>query len=201
METATWTLQKQKQPSIQAASQVAFDFCQNCIYYQCVNSELFSIKLFLPLPHSAPPCPGLFSQQLCGAEQPPSEAPCYLRKLEQAFHSSGSLTLLGLVCRNTNTLPCLKGFPKTEKTLKYSNAENEGNRTTANLDLTFFCLKYQHYFTLQHVLYMESYLCLWNDFTVLSFFLFSYHVYPTCRNTSGILGFSVTVATQATKYK
>uniref|UniRef100_A0A8D0DY44 Nardilysin convertase n=1 Tax=Salvator merianae TaxID=96440 RepID=A0A8D0DY44_SALMN len=27
-----------------------------------------------------------------------------------------------------------------------------------------------------------------------------YHVYPTCRNTSGILGFSVTVATQATKY-
>lgn len=28
-----------------------------------------------------------------------------------------------------------------------------------------------------------------------------YHVYPTCRNTSGILGFSVTVGTQATKYK
>ncbi|XP_043942822.1 nardilysin [Protopterus annectens] len=27
-----------------------------------------------------------------------------------------------------------------------------------------------------------------------------YHVYPTCRNTSGILGFSVTVATQATKF-
>eukprot|EP00069_Balaena_mysticetus_P016655 bmy_09979T0 len=27
-----------------------------------------------------------------------------------------------------------------------------------------------------------------------------YHVYPTCRNTSGILGFSVTVGTQATKY-
>ncbi|XP_013911896.1 PREDICTED: nardilysin [Thamnophis sirtalis] len=27
-----------------------------------------------------------------------------------------------------------------------------------------------------------------------------YHVYATCRNTSGILGFSVTVATQATKY-
>uniref|UniRef100_A0A8C3FCE1 Nardilysin n=1 Tax=Chrysemys picta bellii TaxID=8478 RepID=A0A8C3FCE1_CHRPI len=26
-----------------------------------------------------------------------------------------------------------------------------------------------------------------------------YHVYPTCRNTSGILGFSVTVTTQATK--
>ncbi|XP_006259674.2 nardilysin isoform X1 [Alligator mississippiensis] len=26
-----------------------------------------------------------------------------------------------------------------------------------------------------------------------------YHVYPACRNTSGILGFSVTVATQATK--
>ncbi|XP_065411443.1 nardilysin-like isoform X5 [Chrysemys picta bellii] len=28
-----------------------------------------------------------------------------------------------------------------------------------------------------------------------------YHVYPTCRNTSGILGFSVTVTTQATKNK
>nr|XP_020469652.1 nardilysin-like [Monopterus albus]XP_020469653.1 nardilysin-like [Monopterus albus]XP_020469654.1 nardilysin-like [Monopterus albus] len=27
-----------------------------------------------------------------------------------------------------------------------------------------------------------------------------YHVYPTCRNTSGILGFSVTVETQATKF-
>ncbi|XP_031824993.1 nardilysin isoform X2 [Sarcophilus harrisii] len=27
-----------------------------------------------------------------------------------------------------------------------------------------------------------------------------YHVYPTCRNTSGILGFSVTVGTQATKF-
>ncbi|KAG8132402.1 hypothetical protein E2320_010259 [Naja naja] len=27
-----------------------------------------------------------------------------------------------------------------------------------------------------------------------------YHVYASCRNTSGILGFSVTVATQATKY-
>uniref|UniRef100_A0A8C2MX74 Nardilysin convertase n=1 Tax=Cricetulus griseus TaxID=10029 RepID=A0A8C2MX74_CRIGR len=27
-----------------------------------------------------------------------------------------------------------------------------------------------------------------------------YHVYPTCRNTSGILGFSVTVGSQATKY-
>ncbi|XP_033919880.1 nardilysin [Melopsittacus undulatus] len=27
-----------------------------------------------------------------------------------------------------------------------------------------------------------------------------YYVYPTCRNTSGILGFSITVATQATKY-
>ncbi|XP_075038182.1 nardilysin [Mixophyes fleayi] len=27
-----------------------------------------------------------------------------------------------------------------------------------------------------------------------------YHVYPTCRNTSGILGFSVTVETQASKY-
>uniref|UniRef100_A0AAQ5YKZ9 Nardilysin a (N-arginine dibasic convertase) n=1 Tax=Amphiprion ocellaris TaxID=80972 RepID=A0AAQ5YKZ9_AMPOC len=27
-----------------------------------------------------------------------------------------------------------------------------------------------------------------------------YHVYPTCRNTSGVLGFSVTVATQATKF-
>ncbi|KAM9325165.1 nardilysin [Gastrophryne carolinensis] len=27
-----------------------------------------------------------------------------------------------------------------------------------------------------------------------------YHVYPTCRNTSGILGFSVTVETQANKY-
>ncbi|XP_057696345.1 nardilysin [Corythoichthys intestinalis] len=27
-----------------------------------------------------------------------------------------------------------------------------------------------------------------------------YHVYPTCRNTSGVLGFSVTVETQATKY-
>uniref|UniRef100_A0A8C0KKH1 Nardilysin convertase n=1 Tax=Canis lupus dingo TaxID=286419 RepID=A0A8C0KKH1_CANLU len=30
--------------------------------------------------------------------------------------------------------------------------------------------------------------------------LVGYHVYPTCRNTSGILGFSVTVGTQATKY-
>ena len=28
-----------------------------------------------------------------------------------------------------------------------------------------------------------------------------YHVYPTCRNTSGVLGFSVTVETQATKFK
>ncbi|MEQ2171480.1 hypothetical protein GOODEAATRI_011114 [Goodea atripinnis] len=27
-----------------------------------------------------------------------------------------------------------------------------------------------------------------------------YHVYPTCRNTSGVLGFSVTVETQATKF-
>ncbi|XP_048846106.1 nardilysin isoform X2 [Brienomyrus brachyistius] len=27
-----------------------------------------------------------------------------------------------------------------------------------------------------------------------------YHVYPTCRNTSGILGFSITVETQATKF-
>ncbi|XP_003220332.1 nardilysin [Anolis carolinensis] len=27
-----------------------------------------------------------------------------------------------------------------------------------------------------------------------------YHVYPTCRNTSGILGFTITVETQATKY-
>ncbi|MEE6495526.1 hypothetical protein FKM82_002072 [Ascaphus truei] len=27
-----------------------------------------------------------------------------------------------------------------------------------------------------------------------------YHVYPTCRNTSGILGFSVSVVTQATKF-
>lgn len=154
MEPATSTPQNQKHPLIQAASQVAFDFCKNCIYYQCVNLELFSIKLFLPLPHSAPLSPGLFSQQLCGAEQPPSEAPCYLRKLEQAFHSSRSLTLLGLVCRNTNTntLPSLKGFPKAEKTLKCSNAKNKGNRTIANLDFRFFCLKYQRYFNLQHVL-------------------------------------------------
>lgn len=28
-----------------------------------------------------------------------------------------------------------------------------------------------------------------------------YQVYPTCRNTSGVLGFSVTVETQATKYR
>ncbi|GCB82797.1 hypothetical protein scyTo_0023947, partial [Scyliorhinus torazame] len=28
-----------------------------------------------------------------------------------------------------------------------------------------------------------------------------YHVYPSCRNTSGILGFSITVETQATKFK
>lgn len=28
-----------------------------------------------------------------------------------------------------------------------------------------------------------------------------YQVYPTCRNTSGVLGFSVTVETQATKFK
>uniref|UniRef100_A0A3P8ZQ31 Nardilysin a (N-arginine dibasic convertase) n=1 Tax=Esox lucius TaxID=8010 RepID=A0A3P8ZQ31_ESOLU len=27
-----------------------------------------------------------------------------------------------------------------------------------------------------------------------------YHVYPTCRNTSGVLGFSITVETQATKF-
>ncbi|TSL47684.1 Nardilysin [Bagarius yarrelli] len=31
-------------------------------------------------------------------------------------------------------------------------------------------------------------------------YLTKYHVYPTCRNTSGILGFSVTVETQATKF-
>lgn len=28
-----------------------------------------------------------------------------------------------------------------------------------------------------------------------------YQVYPTCRNTSGVLGFSVTVETQATKFR
>uniref|UniRef100_A0A672PMH3 Nardilysin convertase n=1 Tax=Sinocyclocheilus grahami TaxID=75366 RepID=A0A672PMH3_SINGR len=35
---------------------------------------------------------------------------------------------------------------------------------------------------------------------VLSLWLLLYHVYPTCRNTSGVLGFSVTVETQATKF-
>lgn len=30
---------------------------------------------------------------------------------------------------------------------------------------------------------------------------FRYQVYPTCRNTSGVLGFSVTVETQATKFR
>lgn len=31
--------------------------------------------------------------------------------------------------------------------------------------------------------------------------LLRYQVYPTCRNTSGVLGFSVTVETQATKFR
>ncbi|CAB1324633.1 unnamed protein product [Coregonus sp. 'balchen'] len=31
--------------------------------------------------------------------------------------------------------------------------------------------------------------------------LMDYQVYPTCRNTSGVLGFSITVETQATKFK
>nr|XP_029138610.1 nardilysin-like [Labrus bergylta] len=35
---------------------------------------------------------------------------------------------------------------------------------------------------------------------IKSSFPFRYQVYPTCRNTSGVLGFSVTVETQATKF-
>lgn len=34
-----------------------------------------------------------------------------------------------------------------------------------------------------------------------SFFPSRYQVYPTCRNTSGVLGFSITVETQATKFR
>lgn len=41
----------------------------------------------------------------------------------------------------------------------------------------------------------------WPPGLIKLWFVCRYHVYPTCRNTSGILGFSVTVGTQATKYK
>lgn len=153
METATSTLQNQKHPSIQGASQVAFDFCDNCIYYQCVNLELFSIKLFLALPHSAPPSPGLFSHSSVVLSSLPQRNPATSGNWSRLFTALGlSLCLDEFAGTQIQTLPSLKEFPKAEKTPKSSNAENKENKITANLDLRFFCLKYQHYFNLQHVL-------------------------------------------------
>lgn len=43
--------------------------------------------------------------------------------------------------------------------------------------------------------------CLMEASPSLSSPLPRYQVYPTCRNTSGVLGFSITVETQATKYR
>lgn len=146
METATSPIN---------TNQVAFDFCKNCIYYQCVNSELFSIKLFLPLPHSAPLPQGCFHSSSVVLSSLPQGHPATSGNWSRLFTALGlSLCLDSFAGMQIQTLPSLEGFPKAEKALKSSNAENnKKNKTISNLDLRFFCLKYQHClnFNLQHV--------------------------------------------------
>uniref|UniRef100_A0A671YS79 Nardilysin convertase n=1 Tax=Sparus aurata TaxID=8175 RepID=A0A671YS79_SPAAU len=67
------------------------------------------------------------------------------------------------------------------------------NKGDANSEVTVY---YQVRPLLEHIMHMEE-PCF--DFLRTKETL-GYHVYPTCRNTSGVLGFSVTVETQATKF-
>lgn len=115
METATSTLENQKHPSIQGASQVAFDSCKNCIYYQCVNSELFSIKLFLALPYSAPLPQGCFHSSSVVLSSLP-QSTLLPRKWSRLFTALGlSLCSDEFAGTQIPTLPSLKGFPKAQK--------------------------------------------------------------------------------------
>lgn len=156
-------------------SWVALQSLKNSICYQCVNMELLSMKLLLPFLHQFTIPRAAFTASL--------SAPWNWHK---PFTATGFLLCLLIP---TNALSTFKDVPKMRKYWKKDLRIwdffwwSTNSVTTCSMSCKWRCNRS----------------CGMTCVSLLHFL--SYHVYPTCRNTSGILGFSVTVATQATKYK
>uniref|UniRef100_A0A8C1PI98 Nardilysin a (N-arginine dibasic convertase) n=1 Tax=Cyprinus carpio TaxID=7962 RepID=A0A8C1PI98_CYPCA len=80
--------------------------------------------------------------------------------------------------------------------VKSLNKGDANSEVTVYYQVKLFCvfLHGWHYINRFFFFFFFFYSC----FIIVAAVL--YHVYPTCRNTSGVLGFSVTVETQATKF-
>ncbi|XP_053105937.1 nardilysin [Hemicordylus capensis] len=122
------------------------------------------------------------------------------------FTSSESKEFLDYVVKKLQFLPLVHPCPVQYRVMDLPNTHllckvKTLNKGDANSDVTVYYQSgprsLREYSLMELlVMYMEE-PCF--DFLRTKQTL-GYHVYPTCRNTSGILGFSVTVATQATKF-
>uniref|UniRef100_A0A674I2F4 Nardilysin convertase n=1 Tax=Terrapene triunguis TaxID=2587831 RepID=A0A674I2F4_9SAUR len=130
----------------------------------------------------------------------------YVEGLVQGnFTSRESKDFLNYVVLNLQFLPLLHPCPVQFRVVDLPNTHllckvKTLNRGDANSEVTVY---YQsgarslREYTLMELLVMHMEEPCFNFLRTKQ--TLGYHVYPTCRNTSGILGFSVTVTTQATK--
>ncbi|XP_078074685.1 nardilysin-like [Mustelus asterias] len=122
------------------------------------------------------------------------------------FTSKESIEFLNYVVKKLQCKPLAKPGPVQFKVVELPNKPHvckvrSMNKTDANSEVTVYYQsgprRVKDYALMELLIMHMEEPCF--DFLRTKETL-GYHVYPSCRNTSGILGFSITVETQATKF-